>query len=111
MENQHHSKRRVWIGLNDQVTEHAYTWEDGTSLSDGKYDNWAPGQGPSGAVTHFIEDCVAMDFMDGGKWHDYECHAGVDPFDTVYTEFPYVCQYDLSAGGKVTPTVAATTAP
>merc|ERR1712154_38684 len=104
LQTDHPLKRRFWIGLSDTVTEHDYTWEDGTKLSDGKFDNWAKHEGPLGSISHYIEDCVAMDMMDSGYWHDYECDDKADPFDLSPTEFPYICQYTMDSKVKVTVT-------
>ncbi|KAI8507062.1 hypothetical protein Bbelb_155010 [Branchiostoma belcheri] len=41
--------RDYWIGLNDLTVENSWTWSDGTSVSDGVFTNWAPGEPNNGA--------------------------------------------------------------
>merc|ERR1712002_313555 len=87
----------VWIGLQDRQDEHKYYWEDGTILKTTGYNNWARGEGWNGAgLAHYLEDCVAMDLRDNGKWHDYECDPDDDPTDDFITAFSYICQYSTT---------------
>lgn len=90
-----HTHDKVWIGLNDIVTEDKFVWEDGTSLN---YSNWASGEGPnSGSIQHVFqhntEDCVILDVGVRGKWHDYSCDHSVVFLSTSPELHSFICQY------------------
>ncbi|GFR85019.1 brevican core protein [Elysia marginata] len=82
----------AWIGLHDKNDEGGFEWEDHTHVT---WDNFAPGNGPdNGWLASKREDCVAIDPMDDGKWHDFQCEedmitvlSGSDPYKM------YICQY------------------
>lgn len=87
---------RVWIGLNDIVTENVYQWEDGTTPV---YTDWAGGEGPASTsfahnAYHDTRDCVVIDPLDGGKWKESNCDSGSFLILFSATEsHSYVCQY------------------
>ena len=57
----------TWIGLNDQDTEGAYVWSDGSSVD---YTNWNSGEpNQSGGE----EDCTNM--WQSGYWNDLPCES------------------------------------
>ncbi len=58
-----------WIGLNDQTTEGAFEWVDGTPVS---YTNWQPAE-PSGASYYGDEDCTVIQRTASGRWNDAAC--------------------------------------
>ncbi|XP_076451858.1 ladderlectin-like [Babylonia areolata] len=75
----------VWIGLSDQASEGHFLWGDGTPA---KFTYWASGQpGEFGS----LEDCVAMDTREEGRWHDYSCS---DWFFSSHHE-NFICEFPL----------------
>lgn len=78
---------KVWIGLNDRLSEGRFEWEDGTPVD---YANWAPGHGPLGNST-YPEDCVTLMPNQKGQWDDDVCEDAF--FGLVHHRFPYVCQF------------------
>ncbi|GFR63469.1 LOW QUALITY PROTEIN: collectin-11 [Elysia marginata] len=84
----------VWIGLHDMRDETRFVWEDNTRM---QWNNFAKGNGPGNNwIRRGIEDCVALDPMDDGLWHDYQCYGSVVSFlSRSNTKKPYICQYTL----------------
>ncbi|XP_025080183.1 C-type mannose receptor 2-like [Pomacea canaliculata] len=74
----------VWIGLTDAEREGDYRWVDGSKA---EYTNWASGQP---GILGGLEDCVAMDMREGGKWHDYRCETLL----FLSGSHPYICEFD-----------------
>ncbi|KAL3862499.1 hypothetical protein ACJMK2_008459 [Sinanodonta woodiana] len=73
----------IWIGLNDEAEEQHWRWADGTPLGSFRY--WASGQG-NNFLTHTLEDCVHLRFIDNGHWHDSPC-------DALGFKYNYICQF------------------
>ncbi|XP_070965365.1 C-type lectin domain family 4 member E-like [Oncorhynchus clarkii lewisi] len=64
---------RVWIGLNDSVTEGIWKWVDGTTLTTGY---WGKGQPNNGGLFPGQEDCVEIYYRQADPvqtWYDDNC--------------------------------------
>ncbi|GFR88251.1 collectin-10 [Elysia marginata] len=84
----------VWIGLHDMHEETRFVWEDNTRM---QWNNFAKGNGPDNNwFTRGVEDCAALDPMDDGLWHDFQCESNFVSFVTgSASKKPYICQYTL----------------
>ena len=94
--NHYHIEEPMWIGLHDQGGESTFIWEEGSPLD---WSNFAQGQGPdNGWIAGGLEDCVALDPLDGGQWHDFQCSGGFIAFlSGSDPRKRYICQYTLEA--------------
>ncbi|XP_050708515.1 macrophage mannose receptor 1-like isoform X2 [Eriocheir sinensis] len=64
----------TWIGLNDEVKEGTFTWQDGTEPG---YTNWIEDEPNNSFIctNHGVgEDCVEMRHQFGYRWNDHLCH-------------------------------------
>ncbi|GFR80039.1 collectin-10 [Elysia marginata] len=84
----------VWIGLHDMREETRFVWEDNTRM---QWNNFAKGNGPDNNwFSRGVEDCAALDPMDDGLWHDFQCESNFVSFVTgSASKKPYICQYTL----------------
>ncbi|XP_041374392.1 C-type mannose receptor 2-like [Gigantopelta aegis] len=76
---------RVWIGLNDIITEGEYHWSTGEKAT---YFNWAPHE-PTMFLSTF-EDCVILDVKKDMQWLDTPCLIGFHHYICEYREYPLV---------------------
>ena len=91
--NHYNRKDEAWIGLHDKDKEGRFQWEDDTSV---EWTNFASRNGPdNGWFASRREDCVAIDPLDDGMWHDFQCKedfialiSGSEPLKM------YICQYN-----------------
>ena len=88
----YYSSDPAWIGLDDLDDETTFVWADGTGTA---WVNFAEGNGPGSSwFTRGVEDCVAIDPLDSGKWHDFQCDSNI--ISWVSKPNPkknYICQY------------------
>ncbi|XP_076451243.1 C-type lectin lectoxin-Lio3-like [Babylonia areolata] len=92
----------VWIGLSDERSEGHWVWVDGSAA---RFTYWASDQP---GILGSLEDCVAMDVSDGGRWHDYKCT------DLLFISHhqTFVCEYPVwrhTTPMRTTSTPATTT--
>ncbi|KAL8606580.1 hypothetical protein ACOMHN_009465 [Nucella lapillus] len=73
----------VWIGLSDEKSEGHFQWVDG---SHARFTYWASDQP---GILSALEDCVAMNMDDGGRWHDYRC----EDLLFISSDHTFVCEY------------------
>ncbi|KAK3790289.1 hypothetical protein RRG08_034850 [Elysia crispata] len=99
LENYYEYFSDVWIGLHDKKKENTFVWEDHTNLV---WSNFAKNNGPgrSWFSGRSVEDCVALDPHDRGRWHDYQCGPGFVSYLT-WADYikSFICQYTLMATG------------
>ena len=76
----------AFVGGNDELTEGAFKWEDG---SDVVLTNWNTGEPNNGAGT-YEEDCIVINGALAGKWDDRPCAPGAG----IEGAYPFVCERD-----------------
>ncbi|XP_052257729.1 brevican core protein-like isoform X3 [Dreissena polymorpha] len=68
-----------WTGLNDQVVEGHFIWDDDDT--EATFTEWGTNQPEGGG-----EDCVALDYQDGYMWGDFPCTMQLFPVCKAQTK-------------------------
>jgi hypothetical protein len=74
----------AFLGGNDELTEGAFKWDDGTDVV---LTNWNTGE-PNNGLGMYEEDCIVIHGTFGGKWDDRPCAPGA-AIDGTYA---FICE-------------------
>ncbi len=75
----------AFLGGNDELTEGAFKWDDGTDVV---LTNWSTGE-PNNGLGMFEEDCIVIHGTLAGKWDDRPCAPSAATVDGAYA---FICE-------------------